>query len=185
MKFKLFVRTAGFDDSFSSETGYMVGCVCSGVYPEAFMIRTFEVDGMDATSTIVSMMVESPYLEQVKGIFLKGITVGGFNVIDIQELYEKLNIPVMVLMRKQPDMDEVIKALKNLDNWKERLNIIKKAGKIHAIEKGLFAQFTGIDKQDALELISLSRNRGNIPESLRLAHLVATAIVHGTSKKRV
>ena len=37
---------------------------------------------------------------------LDGITYGGFNVVDIEELYRETGLPVIVIMRSCPDFEK-------------------------------------------------------------------------------
>jgi hypothetical protein len=80
-------------------------------------------------------------------------------------------------------MDEFIKAVENLDDAETRKKIIGKAGEIHRVGD-LFVQAAGASIDDARELIDAARVKGNIPEVLRIAHLAASAIIHGESRGR-
>jgi len=117
-----------------------------------------------------------------------GITLGGFNVVDIQKMHKKTRIPVIVINRKHPNLLRVRKALKNLDDGEKRWKIILKAGKIKECSlddgKKIYYQNVGIDDEITKEVIKLSTTRGYIPEPLRVAHLLATAIVRGESYGR-
>ena len=42
---------------------------------------------------------------------LDGLAFGGFNLIDIQEVYEKTKLPVIVVVRDKPNLEEIKKAL--------------------------------------------------------------------------
>ena len=66
--------------------------------------------------------------------------------------------------------------------------ILYHTGKIYKIEikknKSLYYQFIGLRKDEAERVIRLSCTRSLIPEPLRVAHLIASAIVKGESKGR-
>jgi hypothetical protein len=177
-------RFAAFDDSFRGNLACIVGCVTAGRYVEGFLFDTIEVDGLDATSKITSLVLKSRFKNQLKCIFLSGITFGGFNIANIQEIFEITGIPVVVVMRKIPDFDEIFMALEKVGEAKKRKEIVKKAGNVYKLNEGLYIQTAGCDVEDAKTFIEASIAKGKIPEALRIAHLVASAIIHGESKGR-
>jgi endonuclease V-like protein UPF0215 family len=78
-------------------------------------------------------------------------------------------------------MEKALK--KNFTDWEKRLNIIKK-GEIHKVETSynpIYMKCSGIDIEEAKEIIKISTIRGVIPEPIRVAHLIASGIVRGES----
>ncbi|MDW8013928.1 MAG: DUF99 family protein [Archaeoglobaceae archaeon] len=174
----------GFDDGFKSEKACVVGCVLCGKYVEGFMFSEIEVDGLDATEKIVKMLKRSKFFKQIKCIFLPGITFAGFNVVDIEQVWESTGSPVVVVMRREPRKEEFLSAASKLKDGIERLKIVEKAGEIKKIED-LFVQLAGIDLVEAKEFLKACTFKGKIPEPVRIAHLVASAVIHGESKGKV
>ncbi|MEM1578484.1 MAG: DUF99 family protein [Archaeoglobaceae archaeon] len=175
-------RVVGIDDSFSKDFCCLVGCVMSGRNVEGFIYEEISVDGLDSTKKILKMITKSKFSEQIRVIFLNGITFGGFNVVDITEIYSKTGIPVIVVMNRRPNLDEFYSALRNFKDFEKRIEIVKRAGEIFQIND-IYAQICGLSVEDAKHMVELNKFEGKIPEALRLAHLVASAIVHGESKK--
>ncbi len=179
-------RFIGFDDSFRGDECYLVGCITEGgSYVEGFIIERISVDGFDVTEKIVRSILKSKFREQIKCIFLGGITFGGFNIADVEEINKKTEKPVIVLTRKMPDFKSITNALKNVDDYDRRMEIMKKGGEFVKIEDSLYAQLRGCNITEATTYINAARVKGNFPEALRVAHLVASAIIHGESKGRV
>ena len=175
-------RFLGIDDSFKGDFCILVGCVTEGnSYVEGFMVEKISVDGLDSTQAIIRMVSRSKFREQIRCIFLNGITFGGFNVADIREIYEAVKIPIVVVMRRIPDFGAIFEALEIFEDSEVRSEIIKRAGDVYKAGE-VFIQFHGCGFEDALEFLKKSKLKGNIPEALRLAHLVATAVVHGESR---
>jgi len=117
---------------------------------------------------------------------LDGISLGGFNVVDINLLSKKTRLPVIVIMRKLPNMKEIKDALK-LMKQEEKMKLIKKAGKIYRTKiknKSIYFQKANISEDFAEKIIKLASTRSLIPEPLRVAHLIATGIALGESKGR-
>lgn len=174
-------RFLGIDDSFDENRCCLVGCVMCNDYVEGFMYEEIEIDGLDATEKIVKMVKRSKFRDQIRCIFLPGLTFGGFNVVDISRLYSETGIPVVVVMRRMPDIDEFISAIENLGDAEERKNMVKRAGKIHKTNS-VYIQTAGLSLEDAEMLLKAAVVKSNMPESIRIAHLVASAIVHGESR---
>jgi len=177
-------RFLGIDDSFAGERCCLVGCVMCEGYVEGFLYEEIEVDGLDSTEKIVKMVKRSKFREQIRCVFLPGITFGGFNLVDIQKLFELTGIPVVVVMRRMPELREFYSAIENLEMAELRKEIARRAGEIRRLSN-LYVQTCGIDFDEAEKLIRAATLKGYIPEPVRIAHLVASAIIHGESRGRV
>jgi len=175
-------RFLGFDDGFGFDKAYLVGCVTAGTYVEGFMVGEIEIDGFDVTDRIIELVRKSKFGIQLKCIFLDGITFAGFNVADVVRINEETGVPVVVVMRRMPDMERIRRALRNLEGFEERIRRIERAGEVRRVE-GLFVQIVGCGEEEAKTFIRASKLKGKIPEPLRIAHLVASALVHGESKR--
>ena len=140
-----------------------------------------EVDGLDATEKIASMIVASPHYQQLRVIMLNGITFAGFNIVDIKELYNKTKLPVIAVTRDKPDMEEIKKALENLPEKERRWRAILNAGELLTVqtregEEPVYMQIAGITRSDDEKIVKITSTRSNIPEPLRVAHIVASGL---------
>ncbi len=174
-------RFAGIDDSFDATKCCLFGCVTCGGYVEGFMYEEITVDGLDATEKIVRMIARSKFKNQLRCIFLSGITFGGFNVADIEEINERTGIPVVVVMRKMPDMAEFYAAMRNVSEYERRREIAMRAGEVFEVGN-VYIQIAGVELDEARNLLKAATIKGNIPEALRIAHLAASAVIHGESR---
>ena len=109
------IRILGIDDSpFPSHTTddvMLVGTIFrAGNWLDGVLSTYIRGDGTDATEKIVSMVQNSRNLGQLGVIMLDGITFGGFNLVNIREIFEATKVPVIVVMRKIPNL----KALRRL-----------------------------------------------------------------------
>ncbi|MEM5824630.1 MAG: DUF99 family protein [Candidatus Aenigmatarchaeota archaeon] len=182
-------RFLGIDDSYFSRNekfSYLVGCIMrKNEIIEGFLIEKIYVDGLDSTEKIIKMINNKRFYRQIFAVFLAGITFAGFNVADIEEIYQKTKKPIIVLMKKYPNFNGIENALKKYFNdWEKRLEIIKKAGEIKKIEN-FYVQLKGISEREAESLIKISRKSSKVPEVLRIAHMVASAISLGYSSKKI
>jgi len=140
-------------------------------------------DGMDATEVFIRMINGSKYHTQIRVILLDGVTYAGFNPVDITNLFKETGVPVISFMRSCPDLDKIKLALTNLPDAEKRWDIIQRAGKIYKIKQDnpVFMQLCGLDKESAVKIIRMTSTNSNIPEPLRVAHLIATGVVLGES----
>jgi len=104
---------------------------------------------------------------------LQGIAFGGFNVVDIHALSRTLCLPVLVVMRRKPDLNTIRKALLNqVRGGQRKWKLVEAAGEVEPMEQ-VFVQRSGISKDTAQEVIRRFAISGNLPEPLRSAHLTA------------
>ncbi|WMW22187.1 DUF99 family protein [Methanolobus mangrovi] len=183
------IRILGIDDSaLISDTITIVGAFFrGGMWLDGVLRSDISRDGLDATTRIIEMVRQSKHFLQIRVIMLDGVTYGGFNPVDIIQLNEETNIPVIVLMRNLPDFEKIETALSHLPEKEKRMKIIKKAGNISKVItkdacNPVFIQCCGIKQELAARIVNISSTRSNIPEPLRVAHLIATGIVLGESR---
>jgi endonuclease V-like protein UPF0215 family len=177
------IRVLGVDDGpFTPHQGYapVVGVVFRGGYwLDGVLSTKVKVDGFDATDNISSMIVESPHYRQVRVIMLDGVTFGGFNIVSIKELNILTKLPVIVVTRDKPDFREIHAALRNLPRSAERWAAVQDAGQIFEVQarsrgERVYMEICGIRESDARRIVQLTSTRSNVPEALRVAHLVAS-----------
>jgi hypothetical protein len=183
------IRVLGVDDGvFIPHTRGLVpvvGVVFRGGYwLDGVMHTKVRVDGFDATRKIAAMVLNSPHYKQLRVILLNGVTLAGFNVVDIRKLNEKTRLPVMAIARQKPNFAEIRVALHNLPRSEERWGLISNAGEVLEVptrsrKNKLYVQIVGILEEDAKKILQLTSTRSDIPEALRVAHLVASGISNG------
>jgi endonuclease V-like protein UPF0215 family len=182
------IRILGIDDSaLLNEKVMIVGTIFrGGDWMDGVLRSDITRDGLDATEIISNMIKKSKHYGQVRVVILDGITYGGFNPVDIEELYKETGIPIIVIMRAYPDFEKIKSALTNFPDAKKRWEIIQKAGKIEEIvlknKSSIYIQKMGISLKNAENILLLTSIRSNIPEPLRVAHLIATGISLGESR---
>jgi uncharacterized protein len=181
------IRVIGFDDApFNRKRGSPVniaGIICSNTRFEGMIWGEIEKDGNDATKTISRMLKQSKFFDQVSVILTDGIAVGGFNIIDLKNLSITLERPCIAVMRKKPDMEAIDNALNHFSDYKERMDMILKAGEIY-IHNSFYYQVTGCDNNTAAKVLERITDKGNVPEALRLAHMIGAAVINGQSSNR-
>jgi endonuclease V-like protein UPF0215 family len=162
----------------------VVAAAFSGLRPEGVLSTRVRRDGADATRVLAERIGSSRYAAHTRLVMFQGIALAGFNVIDIHGLREALGIAVLVVARRPPRLAAMRAAL--LDHVRggaRKWALIEKAGPMEAAA-GVMVQRAGISLADAGAVIARLAVHGNIPEPLRLAHLVAGGLTTGESRGR-
>ncbi len=186
------LRVLGLDDGpfnkFTDIKTVIVGVIMRMNYPvEGISVREITVDGMDSTEIAMSM-IQGRFLDDIDFVMSNGITFAGFNILDIQGIYRKTGIPVIAITRKNPSIENISRALLlHFKDSEERIKIIRKTPVDEIVygNKTLYINRAGIELNDAATLIRNTASTGNIPEPVRIAHLIATAIINKESHGRV
>jgi hypothetical protein len=153
-----------------------------GDFMDGMLSCKVEKDGEDATLRIVDMINSSKFKPQLQAIFLDGIAVAGFNVINPQSVHKETGIPVIVVIRDFPDYKKMFSALEKL-GMQKKIDVIKKMPKPVKISE-VYVQGIGISNEIIKKLLKICCTHSNIPEAIRVAHLVASGISEGESRGR-
>ena len=180
------IRVLGIDDGQfvprTKGTVDVVGVVYRGGYWFEGVMRTkITIDGFDATEKIAKMIESSPYYRELRVVVLDGVTFAGFNVVDISMLSRIVDLPVMSVVREKPDLEEIRGALKNLPGFEVRWQAMRNAGVLFEVEprngeNPIYIQTAGILREDAEKIIRKTSTRSNVPEALRVAHIIASGL---------
>ncbi|MBL7055335.1 DUF99 family protein [Candidatus Woesearchaeota archaeon] len=185
MMVKKEIRVIGIDDAphkFKKKGDVLIvgsifrgGCSLDGV-----VSTKARVDGNNATQKIAEMVNKCRFKPQLQGILLDGIAVGGFNIIDIKELSKKTKIPVIIIIRKKPNLKKIREILIKI-NKKNKIKLLERAGNIEKVGK-IYCQLSGITLERAKEILKIVCTKSNIPEAIRYSHIIAAGIELGESK---
>ncbi|MBI2893831.1 MAG: DUF99 family protein [Deltaproteobacteria bacterium] len=163
----------------------LVGAVFAGVRLDGVLIGRVRRDGANATRAMSALVAGSHFAGHVQAVLLQGIAVAGFNVVDIAALHEALGLPVLVVARRQPDMEGVRKALfgGRVPGGAHKWRLVEKAGPMEPVA-GLWVQRAGLTLAEADHMLRRLRLHGLLPEPIRVAHLIAGALGTGHSRGR-
>ncbi|HYW02359.1 MAG TPA: DUF99 family protein [Gammaproteobacteria bacterium] len=178
----------GFDDApfHRAHRGdvLVAGAVFSGARLDGVLSGRVRRDGANATGVLAAMVERSRFAAQLQAVLVQGIALAGFNVVDIEALHRRLELPVIAVTRKQPDRDAVRRALlEHVPGGRRKWGIIERLGPMEPLA-GLWVQRAGIDAATATALLERSALHGRLPEPLRTAHLIAGGIGAGESRHR-
>ena len=184
---RAFGNVMGFDDAPFAH-GHrgdvrLVGILCARTRLDGVLSDKVRRDGANATDTMLRMIEGSPFHSQVRAVLLQGIAVAGFNVIDVHRLHARLGVPVMVVARRAPRLARIRTALGQVPGAARKWRLIEAAGPMEPLGH-VFVQRVGLDQVEAAALLDSTTLHGNLPEPLRLAHLIAGGVTTGISRGR-
>ncbi len=183
-----FSNVIGFDDApFSHDCAGdvpVVGVIFARLRMNGVLIGAVEKDGDDAAKRLADLLATSKFIQNVQLVMLQGITLAGFNVVDILDLHARLGLPIIAVTRHRPDLQAIRDALIHrvrggMRKWAilERLGPVETAGRV-------YIQRVGLTHDEAVATLHRFTVEGNIPEPLRVAHLIAGALVKHQSRGR-
>jgi endonuclease V-like protein UPF0215 family len=207
------LNVIGFDDGpFSREHRgkvLLVGAVCAGTRLDGVVSGYVRRDGADATRRMIELVSEGPFRAHVRAVLLQGVAVGGFNVVDVRALAAALGVPALVVMRRPPDLEAMREALfvdvprlrPRVRGAMRKWRLIERAGPVELLPSGpargpsgptgirhpcprLWVQRVGLSPAEARALVHSTTLHGNVPEPIRIAHIIAGGIVTGRSRGR-
>ncbi len=178
----------GFDDApferaHRGDVG-LVGVIFTRTRLDGVIAGKVRRDGRNAAGQMASLLLGSPFHAHVRAVLLQGITVAGFNVVDVRELADRVERPVLVVARKSPDLKIVRQTLRrSVPGWERKWRLIQQAGPMEPM-RGVWVQRVGLSPAQAAGLLEELTIHGKLPEPLRVAHLVAGGLGRGVSKGR-
>ena len=143
----------------------------------------FPVDGDDAAGFLSTWVRTLRVHPALAGIVLGGITIGGLGVVDVEQLARATDLPVLVVNRKDPrdhDLDRALVAA----GLEDRIPIVARSPEAHRLDTRVFVACAGVHPERAAELVRASTAKSDLPEPLRVAHLIARAVTTGESRGR-
>lgn len=189
-KVKPEIRILGWDDSPFEKGGKgkvpIVGSIVRGgkAYLDGVLVEEVEIDGFDATDVISEASSRTKHRDQLRVIMLDGITFAGFNTVDIEKVNERTGLPVIVVTRKDINFEKFEEAMRKLPGFERRWKCVEKAGELKEMEVSggkIYFQHRGLDENKTREVLKTSISRSQIPEPIRISHLIASAIIRGES----
>jgi hypothetical protein len=150
---------------------------------EAVATERFPVDGEDATRFLARWIGRLRCRPALQGVLLGGVTFAGLGVVDVPALSAALSLPVLNVNRRRPGNDAVRKALETA-GLGHRFGAVERAPEPREAAPGLWVGAAGLDPEQACAWVRAACGKSQIPEPLRLAHLIAAALATGESRGR-
>lgn len=150
---------------------------------EAVAVTDFPLDGDGAAEFLAEWVGGLRFASALHAVVLGGITIAGLGVVDIGRLAEHLGLPVTVVNRQAPEDEPLIRALASA-GLHDRIPILEGTPRAWQLSEGLFVSHAGASREEAERILRTTRSKSQLPEPLRLAHLIGSAIARGQSRGR-
>ena len=177
--------TIGFDDApfnfnSSSQKTQLIGVVCQGTRLVNVLRKEIKIDGDDSTEAIVELVKRGE--KHIQYILSDSITFAGFNICNLNEIYEKTGKPIVAVTEREVDLESVKKALINKfpdSTYKAKIQYILNAGNLYETEietaggtSKIFFHPKGIEYDEVNLLLQKVCIDSKLPEPVRLAHII-------------
>lgn len=178
------IRALGIAESFrlGMSSSVLVGVVMRTDWlVDGIAVGKTTVGGMDATESILNLF-KSLNRSDIQLVMIDGCIISWYNIINLKKLHDALGIPIICLTFEEPEGD-VVNALKKLfpSDYEDRIKAYEELGKPSEflLPRGLrlYARFVGIDYRAVRTLIRKFTREGKRPEPIRVARLIANAIL--------
>jgi endonuclease V-like protein UPF0215 family len=167
-----------------SRTTPIVGVMMEGKQLiEGVVITEFPIDGEGATQFLADWVGRTRFHRALQGIILGGVTIAGLGVIDVGALAADLGSPVLVVNRRDPAEHRLREAF-DAAGLSSRLSVVENTPTAFRIAEGLYVAAAGVERAAATRLLRATLGKSDLPEPLRVAHLIARALVTGESRGR-
>ncbi len=163
----------------------IVGVMMEGsTLVEGVAVSSFPVDGEGATAFLAGWIGDLRWHAALQAVVLGGVTLAGLGLIDIAQLAEEIERPVLAVTRRDTADSELARALR-VAGLGDRLAILERSPRAWRMREGLYVACAGIEFEEAKRILSATLGKANLPEPLRVAHLIGAALVKGESRGRV
>ena len=148
-------------------------------YLDGVLASRITTDGDDSAAVIGDALVGSRFRDQVRCIISDGGCLGGFNVLDMDQLNGITSLPVITASDEGPDPASFEKALMASGLDREiRLRAIG-AHPPFALDlpDGIcYVRSCGLTDSEAGSVVRRCILRGRMPEPVRIAHMIASSM---------
>lgn len=172
-------RVLGVDDAaFNSnaEKATLTGVVFRGNETiEDIRFSSVEIDGEDAVEKIIRLH-DSCNTDHIKAVLTDGLCLAGFNFIDIEELSEKLEKPVIAVTSNEPERERFKQGMEKAGGDSSVIDGMPEPEKIESERGTIHFQRVGVSLEEAEEIIQKTSINGLTPEPIRVAHLIGSRL---------
>jgi endonuclease V-like protein UPF0215 family len=178
------IRVLGIAESFRRgyERSVLAGIVMrSDFIIDGVVFTHITVGGMDGTEGIVRLF-ESLQRDDINVLMLNGCVISWFNIIDINEVYERLQIPLICVTYEESEgLEEHIAKHFEASERDSRIEAYKQLGDRVPIylhdQFEVLVRVLGIKEIEAGTLLKKFTTQGKVPEPLRVAKIAARALL--------
>lgn len=147
---------------------------------DGFVFGSVTLEGNDATDQILHMYEELGRSD-VSYVIISGLIISMYNIIDIQKLYDHLQIPIIgITYNESAGIEDAIKH-HFPKSFESKINEYKKLGQRERItlhtSHNLFVRYEGCTIHEITQLLNELTLQGSVPEPLRVSQLLANVLL--------
>jgi uncharacterized protein len=185
------IRALGIAESFSQRDVFstLAGVVMrSDLVIDGFGLGRLTVSGTDATKRIFELF-KTLNRNDVNALLLSGSVLSLYNVVDVDRLFEQLEIPIVALTFKnsRADLETNVKAKFSKVEAKKKIALLRKLGKPQKIllisGYPVFVRAAGVSLEDARKILDKFTLQGAVPEPIRVARLFARSVANSLATR--
>jgi endonuclease V-like protein UPF0215 family len=173
------VRTLGIAESYRRDSSTFAGVVVrANRVVDGFVFASCTVGGTDATATVRSLFdrLDRP---DVRYLFVAGIAPAWFNVLDLREIHEAVDRPVLsVTFEESPGLASAIREAFDGEAREQRLDTYRAQPdrrRVAVADGEVFVRSVGLEPDAAADVVRAFTPEGERPEPVRVARQAARA----------
>jgi endonuclease V-like protein UPF0215 family len=173
------VRALGIAESYRERRSTLAGVVTrASRVTDGFAYGTCTVGGLDATKAIVDIFSRLDR-EDVRYVFVAGIALAWYNVVDLRRVAEATDRPVIsVTFEESSGLTEALETEFDGAELAERTKILERQPpreRLLVNDETVFVRSVGLDASEARDAVRAFTPEGGRPEPLRVGRLAARA----------
>ncbi len=146
---------------------------------EGFASETIWLDGDDSTDAIIAIR-DSFQVRSVSALLLNGVTFGGMNIADIDKISRVTDTPLICVSKKSPNIKSMIEVVENHQmKTKEKVALLRKLDPVKITlknGKSVYVNISGTTIESTREILDIQCKSNLVPESIRISHLIGSAL---------
>jgi endonuclease V-like protein UPF0215 family len=173
------VRALGIAESYRDRRSTLAGAVTrASRVADGFAYQTCTVGGLDATDSIIELFSRLDR-EDVRYVFVAGIALAWYNVVDLHRIHEETDRPVVsVTFEASPGLVEALAAEFDGEALEKRKAVFERQPareRLEVNDQTVFVRSVGLEAGEARDAVRAFIPEGGRPEPLRIARLAARA----------
>jgi endonuclease V-like protein UPF0215 family len=173
------VRALGVAESYRERRSTLAGAIVrASRVTDGFAYETCTVGGTDATDAVIDLF-SGLDREDVRYVFVAGIALAWYNVVDLHRIHEETGRPVIsVTFEESPGLVEALEAEFDGEELVARKEIFERQPareRLEVNEQTVFVRSVGMASSEARDAVRAFTPEGGRPEPLRVARLTARA----------
>ena len=178
------IRTLGISESFiksKSKRSVLAGVVMrADLIFDGFSFAQTTVGGIDATTSVIELY-QKLARRDINLLLLNGCVISWFNIISLERVHKDTGLPLICVTYEESEGLERYLLEYFGDEAEERIKRYHENGEREELRlhtgKTIFARYLGIDREEATRILDKFTLQGAVPDPLRVARLLARAIV--------